>query len=256
MCLIAIAYRIHPEYPLVLAANRDEYFRRPTAPADFWPEAPQVLAGRDLEQGGTWMGITRSGRFAAITNFREKIPKRSGARSRGLLVKDYLEGGIPPLDFLRALSPHGREYNGFNFIVGDAGGLYYFSNRGNGIVEIPPGVHGISNHLLNTPWSKVERVKRRTQSLLDRSGEELIGALLEMLEDRAPALDSELSDTGLDPGWERTLSAPFIATPEYGTRLSTVILADRRGEVNFVERSFAPGGKGAATVTHRFRLDR
>lgn len=239
MCLIALAWQVHPDYPLVVAANRDEFHARATAPARFWREAPALLAGRDLAAGGTWMGVTRQGRFAALTNFREpQAPK--GELSRGLLVSEYLQSGQSPQVFAEAAMARAERYSGFNLLLADDRELVVVSNRGTPPRRLPPGVYALSNHLLDTPWPKVERARRALQGALVAPG---IEALLQLLADDAAAPDEELPDTGVGTELERLLSSPFIRSPAYGTRASTVLLAGRE-RLRFVEQSFGPDGPG------------
>lgn len=239
MCLIALAWQAHPDYPLVVAANRDEFHARATAPARFWPEAPAVLAGRDLAAGGTWMGVTRGGRFAALTNVRE--PGRAqGSRSRGLLVSEYLLSGASPLDYATAVMAAGDDYSGFNLLVGDGAALVVCSNRGTPPTSLPPGVYGLSNHLLDSPWPKVVRAREALRAQAAAPGVE---GLMRLLADDAAAPDEDLPDTGIGLAMERLLSSPFIRSPAYGTRSSTVLLAGRE-RIRFVEQAFTPEGPG------------
>lgn len=244
MCLIFIAYNQLPACPLLLAANRDEFHRRPTAAAGFWPQAPQVLAGRDLEGGGSWLGLSRDGRLAAITNYRN-LAEVSGVgadkRSRGLLVSDFLTGNVPAAEFLAELAQQAENYRGFNLLLGDASGLHYYSNRGPAPSQLPPGLYGLSNHLLDTPWPKVAEGKRALAHLL-AGGVPTEAQLFELLADRTPAPDSLLPQTGLSRDWERLLSSRFIQSPDYGTRASTLVLCDQRGAARFVERCFDRNG--------------
>ena len=166
MCLILFAWQAHPDYPLVVAANRDEWRERPAAPATWWDDAPDILAGRDLEAGGTWLGVTRSGRFAAITNFRDPADRRSTAPSRGQLVADFLRGDDSPRNYLEALSPKAARYNGFNLLLADEKSMCYFGSREGEIIDVPPGIHGLSNHLLDEPWPKVEKAKSALGAIL------------------------------------------------------------------------------------------
>ena len=170
MCLILFAYRSLPDYRLVLAANRDEFYDRPTRHVAFWDDAPEILAGRDLKAGGTWMGITKKGRFAAITNYRDSGMTIENAPSRGDLVKDFLIGKSRPHDYLESLQNKGQDYNGFNLIIGDGNELFYYSNRDGNIHNIEPGVHGLSNHLLNTPWPKVAQGSLQTAFIAQSKG--------------------------------------------------------------------------------------
>ncbi len=166
MCLIVFAWKARADLPLVVAANRDEWRDRPAQPAHWWPEHPDMLAGRDLEAGGTWMGITREGRFAAVTNFRDPSERRTSARSRGGLVTEYLLGDSSPRDYLSGLAPRAGEYNGFNLILGDGATLWYHSRSADKAREIEPGVHGLSNKLLNEPWPKVVKGRAKMRDAL------------------------------------------------------------------------------------------
>lgn len=238
MCLILFAYEAHPQYRLIVAANRDEFYTRPTQAAAFWPDAPAVLAGRDLQHGGTWLGTTRAGRFAAVTNYRDPATKINGAPSRGALVSDFLNSRQPPDTYMRELAARAGGYNGFNLLTGDAESLYYFSNRGGAPERLGPGVYGLSNHLLDTPWPKVARGKQ-TMAEAVRKGDALRPeSLIEMLFDRVRAADAELPDTGVGIEIERVLSPLFIVSNGYGTRCSTVVLFDRAGKTTFVERTY------------------
>lgn len=239
MCLIFVAYQINDRFPLAIAANRDEFYQRPARAAGFWPEHPDVLAGRDLQAGGTWLGITRRGRFAAITNYRDPASVRSHAVTRGKLVSRFLTGTEAPLTYLRTVAGEGRRYNGFNLLVGDSQGLGYYSNLTAGPQFLGPGLYGLSNHLLDTPWPKVERGKRGMRAWLAHP-DPRAESLLEMLADTTQPDDASLPDTGVGLEWERVLGSAFITSPEYGTRSSTVVLVDREGYVRFVERAFSP----------------
>ncbi|MFO1372855.1 MAG: NRDE family protein [Candidatus Competibacteraceae bacterium] len=242
MCLILIAYQSHPHYRLLIAGNRDEFHERPTAPLAFWDDAPDVLAGRDLKEGGTWMGITRTGRFAAITNYRDPARLLPHAPSRGRLVSDYLRGAEPARAYLDRLLPRFADYNGFNLLLGDAEGLLYYSNyTDQPPLALAPGLYGLSNHLLDTPWPKLERGRRGLQQLLGSESGPTATGLLRVLEDRTMAPDAALPDTGVPLEWERWLSPIFIATPSYGTRSSTALLIDQYHEVQILEKTWADG---------------
>ncbi|MDQ7040959.1 MAG: NRDE family protein [Rhodothermus sp.] len=246
MCLVLWAYQQHPRYRLVLATNRDEFYARPSAPAHWWPEAPDVLAGRDLEAGGTWLGISRKGRLALVTNYREPDRRATGRRSRGLLPRDFLQGNELPEAYLNRVLAEGSAYNGFNLLVGDPETLAYGSNRNEGVEVLAPGLYGLSNHLLGTRWPKVSRGLERFEQILKTEAidpEEL----LTLLADRTPAPAEALPQTGLGYEWERRLSAIFVVTALYGTRSSTVVLWERRGPLTFVERTFGPGGRPLET---------
>jgi uncharacterized protein with NRDE domain len=252
VCLILFAHRAHPEYRLVVAANRDEWFRRPTAPAAFWPDAPHVLAGRDLEAKGTWLGVTRTGRFAALTNFRDAESRRTDLPSRGVLVSDFLTSDVAPEAYLRSLRAGAGRYNGFSLLVADAGSMHYFSNRESEVRELPAGIYGLSNHLLDAPWPKVRTGKARLSAQLD--GSMSAERLLEILDDTHEAPDAELPRTGVSMDWERQLSPLRIRAGEYGTRSSTVLLVSTEGEVSYLERSFDPFGAESGVVRERFRV--
>ena len=241
MCLILFSYKRHPDYRLVFAANRDEFYNRPTMPASFWGEAPFVLAGKDLQAGGTWFGITRSGRIAALTNYREPGFYRKTAPSRGLLVSGFLRGGDRPEVYLKKIALQAQEYNGFSLVIGDREDLFYFSNRGDGCRRLEPGVYGLSNHLLDTAWPKVEKGKKELESLLSRNGEPSPEELLGVLADRSRPEDSRLPVTGVGLEWERILSPLFITSPVYGTRSSYLLLIDWKDRVTFWERFFNSG---------------
>lgn len=254
MCLIVIGWRLREDYPLILAANRDEFFARSSAPAHFWDDHAQILAGRDLEQGGTWLGLTRSGRIAAVTNFRRGGEARSGTRSRGWLVRDYLLSEREPRDFLAQVDACAGHYDGFNLIAGTRQGLFHYSNRSPGVTGLSPGVHGLSNHLLNTPWPKVERARQALAALADTPAPALLEGLFTLLGDRTPPPDTDLPDTGIGLEWERTLATAFIRTPQYGTRCSTVLLVDRTGRTLFEEHSFAADGTRLAQRRYELQL--
>ena len=242
MCLILIALDAHRDFPLVLAANRDEFFARPTLPASLGRER-NVIGGRDVEKGGTWMAVTTAGRLAAVTNYRDGARLKTGQRSRGRLVSDFVLSRGDAAEYLEDVLRHADLYDGFNLIVMDRGRGFYCSNRSAEITELSPGVHGLSNHLLDTPWPKVERGKTAVSHLLQQPRDQLVQGLFAALNDAEIAPDLSLPSTGVSVDWERRLSSAFIQTPEYGTRASTVVLVDRAGAVIFVERSFGPGGE-------------
>ena len=240
MCLILLAYDVHPEYRLILAANRDEFFNRPTLPMAFWEDHPNILAGRDLKCGGTWLGITRSGRLAAITNYREPGGPKPDAPSRGHLVSAFLSGNSSSYAYLEAISAVGQTYSGFNLIVGDASGLYYYSNRRPGIHKLEPGWYGLSNHLLNTPWPKVEKGIALMKSVLLDSDPVNMDPIFHLLKNREVPPEDRLPDTGVGMEWERILSPMFIQSPGYGTRSSSVMLINRNGKALVAEQNFNP----------------
>lgn len=246
MCLLIFAHRADPRYPLVLAANRDEFHARPTAAAGFWPEHPDLLAGRDLAQGGTWMGITRGGRFAAITNYRDPARTTPAPRSRGELPLHYLTGNQEPEPFLLDLLARAHEYAGFNLLVGTPDSLWYLTNSpppGAGAPQrLQPGLYGLSNARLDTPWPKVVLGKEKLQALLARGGLDHT-ALAAVVGDQRLADPQELRRQGLDQGMDPILSAQFITTGTYGTRSSTSLWVDSNGLACWRESSFdARGG--------------
>jgi len=253
MCLILFAHDAHPEYPLVVAANRDEYYRRPTAKAAFWHDHPQVLAGRDLESMGTWLGVTRAGRFAALTNFRDPSERKTDAPSRGELVSDFLTSAREPREYLEDVAARAPEYKGFNLLAGGVEGIFYFSSRAGSVQRVPRGIHGLSNNLLDTPWPKVVRGKQRLQEAM--ADEPNAEALLDLLHDCEPAAESELPDTGVGAELERVLSPALIVSSKYGTRSSTVVLFGAEGSVSFSERTVLPGGEIGPTVSLRYMLE-
>jgi uncharacterized protein with NRDE domain len=254
MCLLFIAWKSHPAYKLILAANRDEYYERPTAPAAFWHEAPDLLAGKDLRAGGTWLGVTRRGRIAAVTNYRDPTSIESHAPSRGRLVTDFLMGGQLPARYLGKLTESGGRYNGYNLIFGDMGTLYWYSNRGDGGRRLPAGLYGLSNHLLDTPWPKVAKGKEAFARIL-RKEQIPSEALFELLSDGSVAEDRALPHTGVGLEWERVLSPIFITSPVYGTRSSTLVYVDARDRVTFMERTFDSDPNAARTVHFRFHME-
>ncbi|HWQ39419.1 MAG TPA: NRDE family protein [Burkholderiales bacterium] len=241
MCLILFAHRAHPRYRLVLAANRDEFLDRPTAVASFWKDAPSVLGGRDLSKGGTWLGVTLDGRWAAITNYREGVRPDPGQRSRGLLAADYLTAAVDARSYATRLEAQLWRYAGFSLLLGDGTGVCCVSNRPPSWQAVAPGVHGLSNHLLDSDWPKVRKGRVRMSALLELEEDALVAALFDLLSDRRQAADVELPCTGVDLAWERTLSASFIVADGYGTRASTVVLIRADGGIRFEERSFGPG---------------
>src|SRR5690242_6818237 len=253
MCLIVFALAQHPRYRLILAANRDEYFSRPTAAACFWPEAPQILAGRDIRSGGTWLGITRTGRLAAVTNYREPQAGNPHGKSRGLLVYDYLNGTDGAEEYLERIAADAGGYGGFNLLLGNAECLYHFSNRGAGITSIAAGIHGLSNRLLDTPRPKVANARERLAVLLQKDDPQT-EELLDLLSDRTQFPDRLLPDTGVGLERERFLSPLFIAGEEYGTRSSTVIMIDRENRVTFLERSYDSRHEVAGSAKFSFTI--
>ena len=254
MCLLFFAYDCHPDYRLILAANRDEYYDRPTEHAKFWESYPEVFAGQDLEMMGTWMGITKSGRFAALTNYRDPSLQIEGGESRGLLVRDFLCSDQAPEAYLREVAGKRERYNPFNLLVGDGDKLCYFSKLTAQTAVLAPGIYGLSNHFLDTPWPKVRKSKQALTGYLANRSLVEPGPIFEMLADAEPAEDQELPDTGVSKKWEKYLSSVFIRGEDYGTRSSTVLLVDRQDRVLFWEKSFLSGQTQGAEVRQTFEL--
>lgn len=266
MCLIVVAWQAHPEFPLVLAANRDEFFARPTAAADFWPDAPAILAGRDLAAGGTWLGLARAEdrsratqwRLAALTNYRDPAQQRPDARSRGELTTAFLRADLGAFEHATALSKNCREYGGFNLLIASlgregAGELAYCHNLAEALGQqapaspqrLAPGIHAVSNSVLDTPWPKLQQARQQFAEALRLlpDSDAFNTAALALLADRQRAADADLPNTGVSLAWERVLSSIFVAAPDYGTRASTLLWIDRQGQASLLEVSFGPGGE-------------
>jgi uncharacterized protein with NRDE domain len=253
MCLIVLAWRTRPDYRLIVAANRDEYFGRPSAPAEFWDDHRNVLAGRDLEAGGTWLGITLEGRFAALTNYRNPADRKTGVPSRGALVSDFLTGKATPAEYVDEIGRKATDYNGFSLLVGDSNALWFTSNRGERAVRVTPGVHGLSNHLLDTPWPKVENAKAKLAEELKKPFD--AAAAFALLGNTERAASAELPSTGVSLELEERLSAiRILAAGGYGTRCSTVVCFTNDGRVEFHERSYREDGGVGGAVSYRLTL--
>jgi uncharacterized protein with NRDE domain len=237
MCLILFAINAHPTYKLVLAGNRDEFYNRKTASANFWTDHEHVLGGRDLEAGGTWLAMSRAGKIGMVTNFRDPQNIDPKAPSRGHLVSDFLIRDESPEEYIRNISANGKKYNGFNLLVGNLSSLWYCSNYKNGYEKLSAGFYGLSNHLLDTPWPKVLRGKEKMGQVLTNKFIDP-DALFEILYDDQLAIDTLLPSTGLPLDRERALSSMFIKTEGYGSRCSTVVLVDKNDEVLFAERVY------------------
>lgn len=268
MCLIVIAWHAHRDFPLIVAANRDEFFQRPTESAHWWQDAPGLLAGRDTLRGGTWLGVTKQGRVAMVTNYREPPTGPRAPESRGALVGDYLRGDMPAADYLHDITTRRANFDGFNLIAGDRGELWFLGKREPGPRALGAGIHGMSNGDLDAPWPKVLKGNLVMRHLLvsvegspppergrPREGvEALSNELFSMLADRTPAAGADLPDTGVGRELEQKLSPIFVRMDGYGTRSSTVVVINRNGDVHFQERSFGDDGRPSGDATYEFRL--
>ncbi len=255
MCLIVVANHCHENYPLVIAANRDESYLRPTRSPDFWDDAPNVLAGKDLLKGGSWLGISREGRFSAVTNFRANKEEGRSPLSRGKLVKDFLETPVPAADYLGQVLRESPRYDAFNLLLRDQHSLYFLSSREAQYRVLGQGIYGVSNGELDCHWPKVELAKREMASYLEK--EQIPGhtPLLEMLADQYIARDELLPDTGVGIELERVLSPIFIQSENYGTRASTVITVDVNGVVKFTEQAYLQGGARGERSYYEFSIE-
>lgn len=254
MCLIVFSYKKSSDYPFIFAANRDEFYDRPTSSAHVWDTTPKILAGKDEKEGGTWLGISENGRFAALTNYRQMNEIKEDTISRGMIVKDFLLSDINPRKYLFELIQNQDEYNGFNLIAGYLDDLYYISNKKKGVYKIKPGLHSVSNALLNTSWPKTEEAVEAFEKYVERNSpsEEEIFKILQSK--KTYPLD-ELPDTGLPKEMEKAVSSIFISTHDYGTRSSTVMMLDKNNYMRFTERSYKRGSTEVEkTVRFNFKL--
>jgi len=240
MCLIFISYKQNREYPLIVLSNRDEFFKRPTLAAHYWEENPQILAGKDLEGGGTWMGITKNGYMAMLTNYRDVPNLKPNAPTRGKLVSDYLQGEFNTKEYLLALSKSGYRYNGYNLIAGSFDDPWYYSNYQKKVVRLGTGLYGLSNALLNSNWPKIEKGKEKLIPLLAQEKIEK-EKLFQLMTNAEVAPDQQLPQTGLSKEKEKAISSMFINTDGYGTRCTTLIMVNKNGNVDFTERQYANG---------------
>jgi len=253
MCLILFSYKSHPKYKLVVAANRDEFYARDTQPAHFWDNDETVLAGKDLEAGGTWMGVAKTGRLSMLTNFRDPNNIKSNAPSRGQLVLDYLKSSVDGNEYLSGIAKNGNAYNGFNLITGAFDDLHYYGNYQKGVIQIPPGIHGLSNALLNTEWPKTVKGKNKLTEMMQRENLKA-ESLFDILYDDIKAPDRELPSTGVSTEMESMLSPMFIKSPNYGSRCSTVIVVDHDNQVQFLERTYDTDTFGYSDKSFEFAV--
>ncbi len=254
MCLILLAYRVHPEFPLIVVANRDEFYARPTAVASIWPEPGGILAGRDLQAQGTWLGVTGSGKFAAITNYRSDEKPVATGTSRGDLVAGYLRSSKNAQCWSSELIDSSDEYQGYNLLTFDGEHLVYASNRGSERLQsLTPGIHGLSNKHLNTPWPKVRQGCEALQSLVNEDAVST-GQLIDLMADNQQAPDNQLPDTGVSLQWERLLSSTFIHSEYYGTRCTTVVKFSVEKNIEFIERTYRDDGRQLITNQFQFKI--
>lgn len=253
MCLILVAWKVQPHFPCVVAANRDEFFGRPTAEADWWPGEVGILAGRDLQAGGTWLGVTRGGRFAALTNYRDPSIAVADAPSRGKLVTAFLEADWSTGQGLREIARRGKDCNPFNMLCSDGAELGIYESMTGAARVLEPGVYALSNHLLDTPWPKVRQAKSRLAAALDDLPKS--AAMLDLLRDAEPAADEELPRTGVSLAMERMLSSAFIHGESYGTRCSTIMTTDAEGAISFSEWSWDEDGALAGMARYHFQRE-
>ncbi len=252
MCLITLAYNAHPKYKFILAANRDEFYARPTSSVDWWEDHSDIIGGRDLQALGTWMAMNKNGRFAAVTNYRDIKNINPEAQSRGDLPVNFLLSDMSPEAYSADVQRAGKNYNGFNLLAMDDA-LVHVSNYEKSINNLEPGIFGVSNALLDTPWPKVIKAKRAFSEIIqtDFSLENLI----EMMQDDSTAPDEQLPETGLDYEREKAVSAMCIRTPDYGTCCSTAITIDHNGQVDFMEKSYPVGDRTEKTVSFSFKIN-
>ncbi len=252
MCLLIAAHRACPGYRLIVAANRDEFHGRATAAASHWQDQPAILAGRDLEGGGTWLGLHVAGRFATVTNVRSATGVRPGRRSRGLIVNDFLLADHDAGSHTRQLMPAAGDYDGFNLLAWDGAALSWLSNQASAPRTLAPGIYTLSNAMLDTPWPKTERLRRYFMEVMGRDARDPVPALLAVLRDTVQADDALLPETGIGPERERWLSSIFIEGEAYGTRCSSVLTISDAGLVTFHERRY--DGNGQVSGDSRFEF--
>ncbi len=252
MCLVVFAWQAHPQYRLIFSGNRDESHRRPTQDAHWWPDSESILAGRDLQAGGTWLAVSKTGRFATVTNFREGQTSRARRKSRGALVTNFVADSQSTQEYESSISDD--EYAGFSLLVSDGESMSYLSNRDDVEAKLNPGIYGLSNASLDTPWSKVVRTKARLESLIDSDSVNET-ELMRLLADRTPAAVDDVAKHDLPFKIARALTAPFIVAPEYGTRSSSTILWGKDDNIDFCERRFDSTGNATGESRFRFQVE-
>lgn len=254
MCILFIAYQQHPDFPLIIAANRDEFHERPTSPSMFWEKAPNVLAGTDLQAGGTWMGINKGGKIAALTNIRDPQKIEPDAKSRGMLVSDFLINSPDEDQYLKQLQQNKEEFNGYNLLFGNINQLHVYNNHLNQHDKLQPGFYGLSNAYLNSPWPKINSGVQQLEHYCESHTKIEFEPLMAILRNDQRASDELLPETGVPIEWERLLSSIFICTEQYGTRSSTILLINNRSEVQWYERSFVASGEITGEQSYQFLL--
>jgi uncharacterized protein with NRDE domain len=254
MCLILLALQQHEDYPLAVIANRDEYYARPTETAHWWPDTPGIFAGRDLEAQGTWMGVNRNGRFAAVTNVRAPGNSEPATLSRGKLTRDFLAGRAPAKVFLKSIKSSAHDYAGFNLLVGDSSDIYFYSNRHPEIRRIPPGIYGVSNGLFDEAWPKLTSGKQALAATVKTGLNN--NALMQILTDHTIAADNSLPETGVPFDIERMLSSRFIRSDDYGTRACSIVKFNRRQQIEFVEHNYNKAGLMGEPVIEQIQITR
>ena len=254
MCLILFSYKNTPQYKLILISNRDEFHNRLTKPLNFWENNPDIISGIDMVGSGTWLGLNKNGRFAALTNYRDPLSIKANAPTRGDIVRNFLESNIDPKTYLIEIQKNNpKKYNGFNLLAGDLNSMYYTSNRINNVLNIEPGLYGLSNSLLNVSWPKLEKGKKELNRVISKNSKFSNEELFNILTDKTRPPENELPDTGIGLEWEKMLSSIFIQNPIYGTRSSSIILIDYENKARFIERTYDPiDYSKAATKTFCF----
>ena len=251
MCLIVFSFKHHTKYPVILAGNRDEFYGREAQQAHFWDTEPSLLAGKDLRAGGTWLGVSQNGEFGAITNHRDLNNPVNGERSRGYIIPVFLTNNGLPEEKIKRIESNFSKYSGYNLLAGNTDQLFYLTNVKRQTKTVSPGVHGISNAFLDTPWPKVEAAKSAFEdaikpALIDRE------AIFKLLQDSDPFPQETLPDTGLSPEMEKAVSPIFIKTDDYGTRCSTLLTIDYNGRVQFTEKTYHFNGDSSVTKNFSF----
>lgn len=254
MCLILFSYLQYEKWPLVIAANRDEFHSRPSVPAAFWEDSPSILAGRDQLHRGTWLGVDRYGRFSAVTNYQDPSVDKLDKCSRGQLVSNFLIGNKSAKHYLYEMKQQCHLYNGFNLLAADESGLFYLSSSTGELISLLPGLYGISNELIDSAWPKLEKGKAQLEKLLSNNHVS-DDKILELLSDTTEFPDDSLTDTGADLNREQMFSPIFIKSQDYGTRCSTVVIMCSDGDVSFTERTFNKEGRETHTDTYDFMID-